>query len=86
MGTVESDACLPKLLCGSEAALWLRVSPSTLRRWVRQGVVACVVLPVGLRRRRTVRYRLTDLERLVEKHLHQRPAIRTSEVDAERPA
>ena len=55
-----------------QAATFLHVKPSTIRAWTTKRRIACVKLAGG----RAVRYRLSDLERIVKAGL--RPALSDS--------
>lgn len=59
-----------KLLTCDEAAALLNLKPSTLRAWTSRRRIAFVKLAGG----RAVRYRQSDLERLIKAGL--RPALR----------
>jgi len=56
------DCIANRLLTCAEAANFLRVSPTTIRTWTSRRQIPFV----KLNGRRTVRYRLTALERLLE--------------------
>lgn len=60
-----------KLLTGIEAARYFEVSPATLRRWAKAGLVPCVRLPNG-----RVKYDRAALEDLREASTN--PAVQAS--------
>jgi len=55
-----------RLLTCDEAASFLAVSPATLRSWTSRRTISFV----KLNNRRTVRYRLSALERMIEEGEH----------------
>lgn len=59
-----------QLLTCSQLATLLNVRPSTIRKWTFQRRIPCVRLAGG----RAVRYRLSDLEKLIRAGV--RPALR----------
>ncbi|MCC7010916.1 MAG: helix-turn-helix domain-containing protein [Planctomycetes bacterium] len=82
MDTTSDEQPQRELLTAQEAARWLRVSASTLRRWVRQGLLVSIRIPAGRRAHRTVRYRLEDLRRLVNSSVHVDRGARAGEAEA----
>lgn len=50
------------LLTTSEVAERARVSPETVRRWVREGHLPAVTLPAG-----TLRFRVEDIDAMLSK-------------------
>lgn len=72
-----------ELITKKEACAILRVSPATVERYVRAGMLAKVKL--GDRPQSAVRFRKSDVERLIGASL-KAPGTRTKEVKAAPPA
>jgi excisionase family DNA binding protein len=63
--TLEASAQASNLLTVSEVATILRVDDTTVRRWVKQGVLSAVVLP-HVNTRQGYRVKRETLEKLLE--------------------
>lgn len=65
----ENGSVPLELLTSKEAAGFLRVSESTIRRWRRENKLPYVRIGSGNGKNKTVRFRLEDLRRTIEDHL-----------------
>ena len=66
-----------ELLTPKQAAEYLKISPSTLRRWTRDGQVPYIRIGTGRVKSRTIRYRLEDL-RMIQAEVDVPPLERAS--------
>jgi excisionase family DNA binding protein len=69
LNTIRSAKKMNDLLTVSEVADILRVDATTVRRWVKYGILAAISLPHA-RKRQSYRIKRETLEKLLENNTH----------------
>ena len=69
---------MPDIMTINEAAIYLRISPWTLRHWISDGKVTYLKYIEG-----AVRFRKTDLDRFILKNLRRKETTSNHEAGTE---